>query len=152
VHQPIGLRNLLVEIGNHGKLHFHARVVFNVSYPGDMRVDAIGSRMRGMRDSMAVVIFSPRGKSASRGAFGEALPGLLVQARGNPRRWPAAGGCLSYVRIRGLRLELGTHPRHAAATAAATKGAGMVRGDCHVSKKEAAESRASTSSSIELAY
>jgi hypothetical protein len=62
----------------------------------------------------------------------------VFQARGNPRRWPAAGRCISYVRIRGLRVELETHPQRAAATAtaAATERAGMVRDVCHISSRK----------------
>src|SRR5882724_3202234 len=92
-----------------------------------------GSRMRGMRDSMAVVMFSPRGNSGEQWAFGASFPGVVFKHEGTRGGGRAAGECLSYVRIRRLRVELGTHPQRAAATAAATEGAGMVRGGCHVS-------------------
>jgi hypothetical protein len=93
------------------------------------------SRMRGMRDSMVVLMLFPLRNLVGSG-FRSVVCRLAFQARGNPRRWPAVGECLSYVRIRGLRVELETHPQRAAATATATERAGMVKGGCHVSSRK----------------
>ena len=99
-----------------------------------------------MRDSVVVLMFF----SSSR--LGWQMAVRVVSGLDSKQEEPAAGaGCgwmtLSYDRIRSLRFDLDTHPQHAAATAAATQGAGVVRGECHLLNLVVAN--ASTGTSIE---